>query len=183
MKLLLSFLPWIIFLVLQHYTGAATALSVSIFVLILSPERKRLKKGFLVGWVVLLSMVGLLILCLVPFKVPVMLKTSIMTGSFAIMAWISLIVNKPFTIQYAKEEVPKDKWNTPGFLKVNQIVTAVWAIAMTSNTLLPIFGYHSVYVSIATILISIVFTKKFPEYYKKQAMKKQEKKTNEDNSR
>lgn len=170
MKLLLSFLPWIIFLALKSYTGEVTALSISIILSILSPERKRLMKRFLISWIVLLSMVAMLILYIIPhFEVSSMLRGIIMTGSFAVMAWISLIINKPFTIQYAKEEVPQDKWTTPGFLKVNQIITAVWATAMTINVLASVWQYRPDIISIITIVIAIGFTRKFPEYYKKNA--------------
>jgi hypothetical protein len=42
---------------------------------------------------------------------------------------ISMAVRRPFTLQYAREQVPSEVWSTPAFLRTNYIITAVWAVA------------------------------------------------------
>jgi hypothetical protein len=41
----------------------------------------------------------------------------------------SLAVRRPFTLQYAREQVPREDWNTPAFLKTNDVISTVWALA------------------------------------------------------
>jgi len=174
MKLLFSFLPWIVFLILKSYAGETAALTVSIIISIIF-DHKRLRQGFYVSWIIILSMLVLLSCYLFgKFEVTPLIRTLLMSGSFAVMAWISLIISKPFTIQYAKEEVPEDKWSTPGFIKVNQIITLVWALAMSANTAASIFHYHSDTVSIVTIVLAIMFTKRYPQYYRQKFIKNME---------
>jgi len=172
MSILLSFAPWILLWVLKMWIPAWGALLISIIISLLS-DRKRLKKGFLVSWVVLGSMFVMLILDLVfGTHLEHWISSVVMSGSFAAMAWISLLVGSPFTYQYAKETVPEDKWSSPQFVYVNRLLTAIWAAAMTANVISSIFDYKTTLVSILAIVVPIYLTKKIPEYYKKKAQKK-----------
>ncbi|MFO1106962.1 MAG: hypothetical protein U1E34_12755 [Amaricoccus sp.] len=42
----------------------------------------------------------------------------------------SLLVGRPFTEQYAREQVPRDYWDRPGFRSANYVVTLVWTGAV-----------------------------------------------------
>jgi len=172
MNILLSFLPWIVFYGLQHVLGLTWALVIAIILLLVTPEVKRLMKGFLVTWMILISMLIMLLISICyPTSLTSFDRVLIMSGSFAVMAWISLIIKKPFTLQYAKERVPKEKWDSPVFFKVNMIITLLWAICMTVSTLSSIFNYQQTLISIIAIVIAIIGTKRIPEYYKKKYAK------------
>ena len=41
----------------------------------------------------------------------------------------SIALRKPFTLQYAREEVAPEFWNLPDFVRTNYVITAVWAAA------------------------------------------------------
>ena len=41
----------------------------------------------------------------------------------------SILVRRPFTLQYAKEGTPSEVWDTPEFLRVNYQIAWVWAVA------------------------------------------------------
>ena len=41
----------------------------------------------------------------------------------------SLAVGRPFTLQYAREQVAPEFWTSPAFVRTNYIITAVWALA------------------------------------------------------
>ena len=41
----------------------------------------------------------------------------------------TLALGRPFTLQYAREQVPPDLWDSPAFLHTNYVITAVWALA------------------------------------------------------
>lgn len=40
-----------------------------------------------------------------------------------------MAIGKPFTLQYARERVPPDRWQSPQFARINFVITAVWALA------------------------------------------------------
>jgi len=42
---------------------------------------------------------------------------------------VSLALRQPFTLQYAREQVPPELWGSPRFVRANYIITAVWAAA------------------------------------------------------
>ena len=39
----------------------------------------------------------------------------------------TLIAGKPFTLQYAREQVPQSLWDTPQFIRSNYVITGVWS--------------------------------------------------------
>lgn len=41
----------------------------------------------------------------------------------------SILVRRPFTLAYAEENVPEEFWDTPEFLRVNYLISWVWAVA------------------------------------------------------
>jgi hypothetical protein len=41
----------------------------------------------------------------------------------------SVVIRKPFTLQYAMEDTPREFWNTPEFMRVNYLITWVWVAA------------------------------------------------------
>jgi hypothetical protein len=45
------------------------------------------------------------------------------------MAFGSLLVGSPFTLPYAKEMTPVERWGNPHFLWVNQLLTGLWGCA------------------------------------------------------
>lgn len=50
-------------------------------------------------------------------------------GSLTFLILASLAMRAPFTLQYAREQVPSDFWATPLFLRANYMLTAIWGIA------------------------------------------------------
>ena len=42
---------------------------------------------------------------------------------------VSLAIRQPFTLQYAREQVGPEIWASKEFLRVNDVITAVWALA------------------------------------------------------
>lgn len=52
----------------------------------------------------------------------------------AATAWGSLLLGNPFTTGIAKRDVPPEMWNDPGFIRVNVILTRVWAVAFSIST-------------------------------------------------
>lgn len=41
----------------------------------------------------------------------------------------TMALRQPFTLQYAKETVAPELWNSTEFIRTNYVITAVWALA------------------------------------------------------
>ena len=41
----------------------------------------------------------------------------------------SIAVRKPFTLQYAREEAPREAWSRPEFMRANYVISSIWAAA------------------------------------------------------
>ncbi|MDV9175487.1 hypothetical protein R6V09_35925 [Streptomyces sp. W16] len=55
--------------------------------------------------------------------------------TLAATALTSLAVRRPFTLAFARAEVPQEFWHSPRFIRVNMILTAIWASAFTLGAL------------------------------------------------
>jgi hypothetical protein len=51
-------------------------------------------------------------------------------GGLLAIVLVSLAIDRPFTLQYARERVPAAIQALPRFVRVNRIITAVWAAAL-----------------------------------------------------
>lgn len=178
-----SFLPWILFFILagqtqQQLDFAIIAAAVSSIVF----EFKSLKKGFVLSW-------GTLIFFIFMFVAVVLLKNQwiekfswiFSNGALVIIAWVSIIIRKPFTIQYAKKQVSQDKWQHPLFLKINYLLTMVWGLIFLTGIGLhimriyyPIFisGLYYEIISYVPSMFGIWFTSRFPDWYKEKYLRK-----------
>ncbi len=54
----------------------------------------------------------------------------------ALMAGISLLVKRPFTLELAKQRVSEFAWVTPQFYRINQLITLVFFFVFGTNTII-----------------------------------------------
>ena len=52
----------------------------------------------------------------------------------------SILIRQPFTLQYAKEDAPPEIWDEPHFLRVNYVITWVWAAAFAIEAASGFYG-------------------------------------------
>ncbi|WBL76270.1 hypothetical protein I3J27_24985 [Bradyrhizobium xenonodulans] len=98
-------------------------------------------------------------------------KLSVDIGIFVISLG-SMLVRRPFTLQYAVESVPAETAAIPGFLTANYIITGAWTAAAllmaAANIVLLYFPglplWSSLAVAFAARNSAIYFTKWYPEY-------------------
>jgi hypothetical protein len=98
----------------------------------------------------------------------------IVCGLFVGIAVVSLLVNRPYTMQYARLEVEKKYWSSPHFLRINQILTAGLGIIFLGMTLVNL--YRSTHPGVVNgwvvwgvgLLLQFVFVDRFPNWYKKR---------------
>lgn len=99
----------------------------------------------------------------------------IINSALALIVLFSMAIGKPFTLQYAKEEVPKNSWNSPHFLRINWILTSIWAVLMIVMALPNFFLTHEQItqswfwnygLSIFCIIIGMECNKLIPKLYR-----------------
>lgn len=180
--MLKNFMPWILFFILMGSSKQQleTAIIVAIIAAFLF-DFKRLKNGFVLNWGTILFF-GFIFVAVIIFKNKWIATYSglLSNGALAMIAWVSILIRKPFTIQYAKETVPSDQWKHPLFIKINYLLTAVWAILFSIGTALPLILLYqpsfssSIFQIISWLppVLGIWFTTWFPEWYKANYFKK-----------
>ncbi|MFW9810487.1 MAG: SCP2 sterol-binding domain-containing protein [Candidatus Thorarchaeota archaeon] len=72
--------------------------------------------------------------------------TSIISTYYNAMLWfiltlmsgISLLVKRPFTLEYAKQRVSESVWATPQFYRINQLITIVFFLVFGTDTIISV---------------------------------------------
>jgi lysylphosphatidylglycerol synthetase-like protein (DUF2156 family) len=96
-------------------------------------------------------------------------------GIFAVVAWATLVAGFPFTLQHARKRAPREMWNAAAFLPMNVIVTLVWAVIFTLDTILAALALRGRYVLLLevviptlTLVLGYAFNHFYPEYLRKR---------------
>ena len=91
-------------------------------------------------------------------------------GWLALTAWGTLAVRRPFTLGIARRSTPPEMWHTPVFLRVNVVITSVWAAAFTLTAIAIAICVASGLGSAASItcqvigfVVPAVFTARYPK--------------------
>lgn len=174
-NVILGFSPWIIYSVSANagergiLHGAIIALALALIC-----GRKNLRKGFILDWCTVVFFIFVLV-------VGVYLQHPFITqhpglfadGALAVIAIGSLLIGTPFTIQYAREQTPREYWNSPIFTHVNQILTLTWGITFALSALLgwllPLTPYTVLH--LVLLAIAILMTLRFPAWYRDRAVR------------
>lgn len=133
--LLLSFAPWIVFGFIAGYSLFRLELAIIIsLALTVILSYKQMQKWYIIPWVTFLFFIfsGVAIILMKNFWVASYMGF-LSYGTLAAVTWGSLLIGQPFTLQYAKEEVDKSRWNSPIFIRTNQTMTAFWGVLFLIN--------------------------------------------------
>lgn len=82
----------------------------------------------------------------------------------------SIALGKPFTLQYAREQVAASRWSEPQFLRTNMVVSAAWSAAFLVMVLADLvmltdperYMRAGVLVTIAALVAAVKFTGWYP---------------------
>ncbi|MFI6324978.1 hypothetical protein ACIBG8_46185 [Nonomuraea sp. NPDC050556] len=179
---LIGFLPWIVYAFVatsdEWRWGAIVGLACAIVIVII--ERTGGKT-----WdqaIIALSAVGFFAVITVysliqPDSSLTMYGPALVNVWLGITAWGSLAIRKPFTMGMAKAMAPKEMWDTPGFYKVNAIITTAWAVAFTvaaiSLTWVLAVDQHAtalvITIKVATFVAPALFTARYTRMAKARA--------------
>ncbi len=181
MNLLLAFAPFIAFVVIERLVGVPAGLAAGAIVGAVLLVRDWVTPGRRVK----LLEIGTVLLfgALTVYALMNAVQWSIAAVRLRVDAGLMLIVlasialRQPFTIQYARETVDREHWDSPEFVHVNYVISAAWAVAFGALVLADIvMAYvptlpHSVGV-IATV-VALFAAVKFTAWYPDQRGAKQ----------
>lgn len=178
MGTLLGFAPFLAFFVIERLgsvpVGLAAGAVTSALLLvrdILAPTRRM--KVLEIGTFLLFGVLTLL--ALLPGAAPwsiTAVRLRVDAGLLLIVV-ASLLVRRPFTLQYAREQVPSHIWDRPEFLKANYVITSAWAVAfiimVTADLALIYLPELPRQVSIVTTIAAIIGAVKFTAWYPRRS--------------
>ena len=58
------------------------------------------------------------------------------SGVLALSTWLTVVFGRPFTMDYAREQVDPSLWGSPSFIRTNVILTSAWGLTFTINAIL-----------------------------------------------
>lgn len=170
--LILGFLPWLLFLFLSGKTLAslerATVISLAACLVL---GFRELKLGFILQWGTLLFF-GFCVVTINLFHIlwVAMYMDLLSNSALAFVMWLTLLLGRPFVLQYARRDLPKEKWNDPGFIRGCRVLTIFWASLMTISVILSIIkrtsllnlpGWAYFVISLAIIITGLTYTTVF----------------------
>lgn len=134
MGIVLGFLPFVMFSVLNDRIGPTLALTVgAVVALVLTlkawrqpPHTVKILEGgttILMGGLAAYTAIAGASLSMVAVRLWV-------DVGLLLIVLFSMAIKQPFTIQYARQQVDPAHWNSPRFLRTNYIITGAWAGAL-----------------------------------------------------
>lgn len=175
MTIFLILAPYGAYTFLMLVTSAAisvfAASAICIATVAIDMVRGRSVKTLAAGSAILFAGIGLYLALLDPALGTLGVKLSVDIGIFVISLG-SMLVRRPFTLQYALESVPAETAAMPGFLHANYVITGAWTVAallMAAANLVLLYVpglplWLSLAVALAARNSAIYFTKWYPEY-------------------
>jgi len=180
MGILVGFAPFLAFFVgirrISPVAGLAAACLVSLYLCLRMWRSGASVKVLEVGSLVLFAALLGYTLLASPAWTIATVRLAVDAGLFAIAA-ISLAIGKPFTLQYAREQVPAELWESPRFIAVNRHITLVWAIAfavmVAADAAAEYMAGIPIWVDVAVTLVAlgaaILFTIQYPRLVRRAA--------------
>lgn len=180
-KFLFGFTPWLLFLFLSGHTLASLERSIVVSLLAsVAFSFNELRKGFILQWCTLLFFTACLVT--INFMHLIYIAKSmgaISNGFLACVIFGTILVGKPFTLQYARADLPKERWDDPGLIRSCRFIAIVWAVLLAFSALisslkilkpglLPEWFYFDI--SILFILGGSVFTVLYKKFKRNQRL-------------
>jgi len=181
MGMLTGFAPFIAFFIAMRMAsplaGLGAAFLVSLLLCLRVWRRGEALKVLEVGSLALFGALAAYTLLLAPVWTVATVRLAVDGGLLAIVV-VSLAIGKPFTLQYARERVPREYWDSPRFLAVNRHITLAWAAALAvmvaadaaAEYVSAIPLWVDVAATIAAFAGAVAFTVRYPEAVRRAAM-------------
>lgn len=177
MGILLAFAPFLTFAIVDRFAGPLEGLIAGVLIALLLLARDWLPAGRSVKVLDIgttLLFVGLVLYSFLakPTWSVIGVRPCVDTGLLVIVL-ASMAIGRPFTMQYAREQVEPELWNSPEFRRTNYIITGVWALAfavmMSAEIVLLYVPGISPRAGIIVIILALVGAVKFTGWYPEHA--------------
>jgi hypothetical protein len=183
MGIILAFAPFLIFVVVERLAGiplglVAAAIVSAVLLLRDAISPKRPVKVLEMGTLLLFGgLAAFALLTGAAWSIPGV-RLGVDAGLLLIVL-LSIGIRKPFTLQYAREQVSPKFWESPQFIRTNYVITVVWAAAfaiMVIADLVMLYvpnlpTYFSILVTVFAIWCAAKFTLMYPDRVKSQDQK------------
>ena len=175
MGMLMTFVPWLAFWVLasrgQLFLAIAVALAASIAAIVMEKMAGRNAKILQIGTLVVFVVFGLAALVADRAWLGHWIRL-LSNVALTLIVLVSILIGKPFTIQYARESVPKEHWDSPEFLRANYVITWVWFAAFVVNAAASGLNYLipsiNVVVNYVIAIVPFIAASMFTSWYTKR---------------
>jgi hypothetical protein len=181
--ILTGFIPLIVYGILagDSVSSVVTALGAATIITIIAgfPD---LRKGMILTWATLVLFGGAFIAVGVLNLTGIIPWMSILIYAvLAAVAFGSMLVKIPFTLQYARGMVDRSLWEKPGFITVNFLMTGVWGGVFVVNLLLSYVSLVSPHtlgritspLTYLVLIAGIIFTIRYPGYVQRKVLQQQ----------
>jgi hypothetical protein len=144
-ELIWSFAPWAAFLMVVRvgnvYWGAGVAAVAAIIVLARALGRHKAHLFDYVGVVYFVGMLALLAI-IQPGDVSTWGRyaQAVAHGSLTVIVFLSVLVGRPFTEGYARDQAPREAWGSPHFRAFNRKISLFWGLAFLVGTISLVFA-------------------------------------------
>ena len=181
MNILLGFAPFLVFFALMRLVspaaGLVAALIVSLALCLRTRWRGEVVKVLEIGSAIVFALLTAYTLLGAPHWTVATVRLAVDGGLLAIVL-ASLAIDRPFTLPYAREQVPPQFWSSPLFLSTNRAITAVWGLALAvlvaadavAEYVAAVPLWLDIAASIAALLGAIWFTRWYPARVRRRAV-------------
>jgi hypothetical protein len=177
MTILLILAPYGAFTLLMLVTSATAsvfaAAAICLMVIGFDAVRGRSIKILGAGSVIVFAAIGLYLALIDPTLGTFAVRFAVDCGIF-LVSLTSIVIRRPFTLQYALEVVDAETANLPGFMRASYIITWAWTgamllmmignVAMIYVPNLPLWS--GLLIAFAARNSAVYFTKWYPQYCK-----------------
>ncbi|MDL9949040.1 hypothetical protein QSJ19_26390, partial [Gordonia sp. ABSL11-1] len=102
--------------------------------------------------------------------------------ALVVFAFGSILLRRPFTLEYAREQTPEEFWDNPLFIRTNYVITWAWAAAFAVSAIAGAIGdavfddagnfWTGWIIQIGATVFAISFTEFYPDYGPNKALQK-----------
>lgn len=175
MGILLAFAPFVGFAIVDRLAGSTEGLLVGALVSLVLIARDTLMPGrkpkiLEIGTAILFAGLALYAIFANPSWSVIGVRLCVDVGLLLIVL-LTMVLGRPFTIQYAREQVDDVDQSSPEFLRVNYVITGAWALAFATMVAaelallyLPDMPHRlGIFVIVAALVGAVKFTGWYPD--------------------
>jgi hypothetical protein len=133
-----GFLPWIVYWILvgnaPFLVAVLVGLGLAVAINVITLARRQPLMVLEAGTALVFAVFVLMALVLPENFLEQWLQPLGNAGLFLIVG-VSILIGKPFTLQYARKSTPREQWDEPGFVYVCRLLAWLWAGTMAFMTI------------------------------------------------